>query len=136
MKKKTKYFFWWFSSSWNEKKKIDVKKKTLQEAGMSYCPFFFLSVSHNTTSCIMTQGLTGMAWENGLGAQQARRGAEGGRMVVHDTTGWATIQATTRLRETTTLPVARALGLDDGLCHDTQFCIVTEARDWPLGVVS
>ena len=41
MKKKNKYFFWWFSSSWNEKKKIDVKKKTLQEAGMSYCPFFF-----------------------------------------------------------------------------------------------
>ena len=30
----------------------------------------------------------------------------------------------------------RAHGLADGLCRDTQFCIVTEARDWPLGVVS
>ena len=32
-----------------------------------------------------------------------------------------------------TRPAARARGLAGGLCHDTQFCIVTEARGWPLG---
>ena len=54
-------------------------------------------------------------------------------MVDHDTAGWATIQATTRPREATIPPAGRARGLAGGLCHDTQFCIVTEARGWPLG---
>ena len=40
---------------------------------------FFLSLSHNTASCIVTQGLKGMAWETGLGKQQARRGAQQAR---------------------------------------------------------
>ena len=31
---------------------------------------------------------------------------------------------------------ARAYSLAGGLCRDTQFCIVTEARDLPPGVVS
>ena len=54
-------------------------------------------------------------------------------MVGHDTACWATIQATTRLREATTRPAALARGLAGGLCRDTQFGIVTEARGWPLG---
>ena len=31
---------------------------------------------------------------------------------------------------------AHARDLAGGLCRDAKFCIVTEARDWPLGVVS
>ena len=57
-------------------------------------------------------------------------------MVGHDTAGWATIQPTTRPREATTQSLVRARGMAGGLCCDTQFCIMTEARDWPLGVVS
>ena len=53
------------------------KKKTLQE-GYWATAQIFLSVSHNTTSCIVTQGLTG------LGEQQGR---VGGRRVNHDTVG-------------------------------------------------
>ena len=54
-------------------------------------------------------------------------------MVGHNTACWATIQATTRLREATTRSAAPARGLAGGLCRDTQICIVTEARGWPLG---
>ena len=54
-------------------------------------------------------------------------------MVDHDTVGWAAIQATTRPREATTQLATRASGLAGGLCRDTPFCIVIEARDWPLG---
>ena len=63
-------------------------------------------------------------------------------MVGHDKVVWATIQPTTRPRGGggggggTTRPSTRARGLASGLCHDTPFCIVTEARDWLLGVVS
>ena len=113
------------------------KKKTLQDSRMGYCPFFFLSVSHNTTSCIMTQGLTGMAWETGLGARQARaRGAQG----AHKGRSWsATIRPAGpryRPRHGQGWPRhgrQRARDLAGGLCLDTQFCIVTEASDWPLG---
>ena len=43
-------------------KKMKKKKeeKRCSGARMGYCPFF-LSLSHNTTSCIVTQGLIGMA---------------------------------------------------------------------------
>ena len=55
---------------------------------MGYCPFF-LSLSHSTASCIVTHGLTGMAWETDLGAQQGRAGTQKGSveacMVGHDT---------------------------------------------------
>ena len=57
-------------------------------------------------------------------------------MVGHDTASWAMIQPTTRPREDTTQPAALAHDLAGGLCRNTQFCIVKEARDWPLGVVS
>ena len=46
---KKKLFFLWFSSSWNERK----KKTELQVAGWATAQFF-LSLSHNTTSCIVT----------------------------------------------------------------------------------
>ena len=45
----------------------------------------------------------------------------------------ATAAATIRPREGTTRPAVRARGLASGLCRDTQHCIVTEARGWPLG---
>ena len=64
------------------------------------------------------------------------KGRAWARMVGHDTAGWATIQPTTRPREATTQSLVRARGMAGGLCCDTQFCIMTEARDWPLGVVS
>ena len=64
-----------------------MKKKFAGAAGL--LPNFFLSVSHNTASCIVTQGLTSRAWETGLGEQQARRGAHGwpqyGRLGHHTT---------------------------------------------------
>ena len=49
------FFFGWFSISWNEKKTSEKNN--------------ILSVSHNTTSCIVTQGLTSRAWETSLSAQ-------------------------------------------------------------------
>ena len=58
---------------------------------------------------------------------------------------WATTRPatpTTQPREATTRPAARkgvrqrARGLAGRVCLDTKFCIVTGARDWPLGVVS
>ena len=42
-----------------------------------------------------------------------------------DTTDWAAIR-----------PAAHVRGLAGGLYRVTPFCIVTEARDWLLGVVS
>ena len=78
--------------------------------------------------------MKGKAWETGLGVQQGHtRGVYGrpryGRLG-HDT-GHDTAKGG---HDTTSS--ARARGLADGLCRDTQFCIVTEARDWPMGVVS
>ena len=66
---------------------MNEKKERCSGAGIGYCPFF-LSLSHNTASCIMTQGLTGMAWETGLGTQGragARKGKQGGAGASHDT---------------------------------------------------
>ena len=45
----------------------------------------------------------------------------------------ATAAATIRPREGTTRPIARARDLVGGLCRDTHYCIMTEARGWPLG---
>ena len=104
--------------------RIKIKKKTLQKAGMVYYPFFFLSVSHNTTSCIVTQGLTGLGAQGRVGLatiQHAghdtghdtakgghdKAGSTSARRVSHDTAGLATIQATTRSREATTRSEAR-----------------------------
>ena len=61
-----------------------------------------------------------MAWERGLGTQQGRTWA---CMAGHDTASHAHDTAGS----------ASARGLDGGLCRDTPFCIVTEARGWPLG---
>ena len=52
-------------------------------------------MSHNTANCIVTQGLTGRAWETRKGCTGARKGHAGTRMVGHDTVVWATIQPTT-----------------------------------------
>ena len=94
------------------KKKNDEKKK-VQECCLATA-HFQLAPGHDTTICIVTQG-----WEAGLGALQGR--------------AWS---ATTRSREATTWPTARARGLAGGECCDTRFCIVTGAREWPLGLVS
>ena len=40
----------------------------------------------------------------------------------------ATTAAMIHPREGTTRPAARARGLAGGLCRDTQYCIMTEAR--------
>ena len=62
------------------------KRKGAVELEWAITHFFFLSLSHNTASCIVTQGLIGMAWETGLGAQQVCRGAQGRAVARHDTT--------------------------------------------------
>ena len=94
---------------------------------MGYC-LFFISLSHNTASCILTQGLPGMAWETGLGVQQGRVGARKGR-------SWsATIQPTTRPREATTQPEAHSHGARLGVSvSQYNRCIVTGARAWLAG---
>ena len=61
------------------------EKKNVAESWNGLLPIFFLIVSHNTASCIVTHGLTGMAWETCLGAQQERRGTQG----VHRGRAWS-----------------------------------------------
>ena len=60
---------------------------------------------------------------HGLGAPGGAtqpRGRVGDHMVGHDTASWATIQPTTRSREATTRPSARAHGLAGGECVTIQ----------------
>ena len=52
-----------------------MKKKKLQEGYWATAQNFL----------IVTQGLTGIAWETGLGAQQARSKGAGAHRVGHDT---------------------------------------------------
>ena len=88
----------------------------------------------------MTQGLTGRAWETGLGAQQARKGPQGARRGEHGRPQYGQLGHDTAHDKAKgghdMADSARACGLAGGLCRDIQFCIVTEARDWSLGVVS
>ena len=79
------------------KKKNDEKKK-VQEGCWATAHFQF-ALGHDTTICIVTQGWGG--WPGHVSRA---------RMVGHDTTGWATIQPTTRPREAMTQPAARARG--------------------------
>ena len=74
-----------------------------------------------------------MAWETGLGAQQACRGLQGAHRGAHGRPRYGRLGHDTG-HDTTkgghdTAGRARARGLADGLCRDTQFYIVTEARD-------
>ena len=93
----------------------------LHEARMGYCPFFSKCESqYNKLYC-----------DTGLDRQGLGDGP-GGASSAHDRPRYGRLGHDT----TTTRPAARARGLAGGLCRDTQFCIVIEARDWPLGVVS
>ena len=130
------------------KKKNDDKKKRCRKAAR-LLPKIFLSVSHNTASCIVTQRLTGMAWACSKGAgvrsrraaraQQGRRGAHGerkGRLG-----GAQGLPRYGRLGHDTGHDMAKgghdttssARGLFGGLCRDTHFCIVTEVRGLAIG---
>ena len=74
------------------KKKNDEKKKKGAGRLLGYCPFSVCTGSRYNNLYRHT-GLGRLALAQGIG---------------HDTAGWATIQPTTRPREATTLPAARA----------------------------
>ena len=53
---------------------------------------FFLSVSHNTSSCIVTQGLTGRAWVHSRRAHGRPRYGQLGHDTAHNTAVSARVQ--------------------------------------------
>ena len=96
------------------------KKKNSQGRLVGLLPIF--------SKCESQYSKTGRAWETGLGAQQACRGAQQARMVGHDTVGWATRQPTTRPRGATTQLLVCASATWLGMGHDIINCIVTRER--------
>ena len=94
-----------------------MRKKKGARRLLGYCPFSVCTGSRYS-NLYRDTGLGRLAWayrDTGLGHDTANDTAKGG----HDTVG-----------------SARARGLAGGVCRDTKFCIVTGAREWPLGVVS
>ena len=85
-----------------------------------YCPFLACTGSRYN-NLYRDTGLGRLAWARVRGAHGRPRYGRLGHDTGHDTTKGG--------HDTADI-------LAGGLCRDTKFCIVTRARDWPLGVVS
>ena len=126
MKKIIIIFFFWggFPVAGMRKKNVVKKNKTeLQVAGWATAQIF-LSLSHNTASCIVT-GKVGRQRRGSLGcARMCSGGPRHGQPRPRYCHGKVAI----RLREATTQPATLTRSLARGKCRDTKFCIVTGDR--------
>ena len=112
------------------KKKCAKKKKRCRKA-TGLLPKFFSKCESQYSKLYCDTRLD----RQGLGDRpkhtaEAHKGRAGARIVSHDT-GHDKAKG-----GHDTSGNARTRGLADGLCRDTSFCIMTEVRDWRLGVVS